>query len=211
MSSRNLTFFVVVIVILIVFIFFAPAYGWKLHAWLGPHGDATGQDVAALAAQNEVFAAQLAELQVLAAQIPNAPSSTIRAMVYSRYPLNFKNEILINAGANEGVVAGRAVARFRASSSESSNGFFRKTRRFSRFLTRPSRCRLHRRRRRGRASPGRRISSGALDCKRIQGYRRGHRRCRQSRHSLRSSRRNGRRHDALARQPFRSGDAQFRV
>jgi rod shape-determining protein MreC len=30
-------------------------------------------------------------------------------MVYSRYPMNFKNEILVDAGVDKGVVAGKAV------------------------------------------------------------------------------------------------------
>ena len=30
-------------------------------------------------------------------------------MVYSRYPMNFKNEILVDAGANQGVAVGKAV------------------------------------------------------------------------------------------------------
>ena len=60
-------------------------------------------------AQNEALKAQLAELQSVATQLPSVPSNYLRAIVYSRYPLNFKNEILLNVGSNNSVVAGKAV------------------------------------------------------------------------------------------------------
>jgi rod shape-determining protein MreC len=108
MSRRNFSFLITVTAILLLLIFFAPSYGWKLHQWLGPRG-AQDQNASSLATENEMLAAQLAELQSVAAQIPNAPSSTIRAMAYSRYPLNFKDEILVNVGANEGIAPGRGA------------------------------------------------------------------------------------------------------
>ncbi len=62
-----------------------------------------------LAAENEALKAKLAELQGVAAQLPQSFPGDIRAMVYSRYPLNFKNELLVNAGSNDGVAQGDAV------------------------------------------------------------------------------------------------------
>jgi rod shape-determining protein MreC len=99
---------IILIAILIALIFLEPEYGWRIREWLSP--SATGQgDDASITAENEALKAQLAVLQSVAAQLPQAPSDYLRAMVYSRYPLNFKNEILVNAGTNEGVVAGNAV------------------------------------------------------------------------------------------------------
>jgi len=46
---------------------------------------------------------------VVAAELPTSSPATIRAMVYSRYPMNFRNELLVNAGADEGVATGSAV------------------------------------------------------------------------------------------------------
>jgi rod shape-determining protein MreC len=46
---------------------------------------------------------------VVASQLPTSTSSEIRAMVYSRYPMNFRNELLVNAGASDGVAQGAAV------------------------------------------------------------------------------------------------------
>jgi len=100
------------IVLTALFIVFAPSYGWKLRTLLTPGNSATATSTESvnLTAQNEELSAKLAELQTIAAELPKASSSYLRAMVYSRYPLNFKNEILVNAGSNDGVVVGRAVA-----------------------------------------------------------------------------------------------------
>ncbi len=107
MKKKN-WFLSLYITILLLLIFFAPSYGWRVRQWLGethePPIDPNG-----LASENIVLKAQLAELQVVQSQLPVAPSGTIRAMVYSRYPMNFRNELLVNAGAQSGVTAGKAV------------------------------------------------------------------------------------------------------
>ena len=88
-------------------IFFAPSYGWRLRDFLRPPpSDPPG---AALIAENDVLKAQLAALQAIQAQLPTSTPDAIRAMVYSRYPMNFKNELLVNAGTREGVVQGSAA------------------------------------------------------------------------------------------------------
>jgi len=106
------------IVVLLFLIFLIPSFGWTLRAWLspalgGPAGSnkagASNGDSPSLAAQNDALQAQLAALQVVASQLPTSTPNTIRAMVYSRYPMNFRNELLVNAGANDGVVPGAAV------------------------------------------------------------------------------------------------------
>lgn len=62
-----------------------------------------------LAIQNATLRAEIAKLNAIKDQLPDKSSSYIRAIVYSRYPLNFKNELLLDAGENEGVVTGAAV------------------------------------------------------------------------------------------------------
>jgi cell shape-determining protein MreC len=117
-SSNNRWVFGGLIVILLFLIFFIPSYGWKIRTWLSPAlGGAPGSNSAAasqtdspsLAAQNDVLQAQLATLQVVASQLPTSTPNSIRAMVYSRYPMNFRNELLVNAGSDENVVSGDAV------------------------------------------------------------------------------------------------------
>jgi len=107
-KRREGWFLIVLIVILIALIFLAPSYGWKLRTWLSPQS--TGQaDDPSLAAQNEALEAQIAQLESVVTELPTSTPDYVRAMVYSRYPLNFKNEILVNAGTNEGVAQGDAV------------------------------------------------------------------------------------------------------
>ena len=93
---------------ILILIFFEPAYGWRLRTLLGPR-DIVSSDNAALPAQNQALQAQLAALQSVAAEIPQNPQNQIRAMVYSQYPFGFKNELLVNEGANDGVATGSAV------------------------------------------------------------------------------------------------------
>ena len=93
--------------VLAALIFFAPSYGWRLRDFLSPPpSDPPG---AALIAENDVLKAQLAALQAIQAQLPTSTPDAIRAMVYSRYPMNFKNELLVNAGTREGVAQGSAA------------------------------------------------------------------------------------------------------
>ncbi|HUC01670.1 MAG TPA: rod shape-determining protein MreC [Candidatus Paceibacterota bacterium] len=116
-TSNNRWISGALIVILAALIFFAPSYGWTLRSWLSPimggtaaSGAAPSQaDSQTLAAQNDALEAQLAQLQVVAAELPTSSPDEIRAMVYSRYPMNFRNELLANAGADQGVASGSAV------------------------------------------------------------------------------------------------------
>lgn len=102
--------FIICIVALFILIFFEPAYGWQVRQWLSPQPmqtDAQSQD---LLAQNESLQAEVAQLQGVAAQIPQNPRGSIRAMVYLQYPFGFKNELLVDAGTDQGVATGSAVA-----------------------------------------------------------------------------------------------------
>ena len=108
------------IAILALLIFFAPSYGWAIRSWLSPSGNGPGgnsgvsaaasqADDQTLAAENDALQAQLATLQVVALEMPTSSSGEIRAMVYSRYPMNFRNELLVGAGSNSGVTVGAPV------------------------------------------------------------------------------------------------------
>lgn len=97
------------ITLLIILAIFEPSYGWRVRELLSPDNTMVAVDDPSLAAENEALKAQLATLSVVSSQLPQAGSNTIRAMVYSRYPLNFRNELLLNAGTAEGVATGSAV------------------------------------------------------------------------------------------------------
>ncbi len=99
------------IVLLVAAIFLVPSYGWTLRRWLSPNADHAAGDASSpnLAADNDALKAEVATYAAVASQLPQRPAHMIRAMVYSRYPLNFKNELLIDAGSADGVSTGTAV------------------------------------------------------------------------------------------------------
>ena len=94
---------------LLALVLFEPSYGWRVREWLAPYGASRTPDDPGVAAQNELLKAELAQTSSILAQVPQAPKNYLAAMVYSRYPLSFKNELLVNAGAKDGVTEGRPV------------------------------------------------------------------------------------------------------
>ena len=112
----NLALLGVLACVLLVLVIFQPSYGWRLRAFLMPSdiaagagSQASGSAMGVLMAQNDQLKAQLAELQGIAAELPTSSPNYLRAMVYSRYPLNFKNELFVDAGMDDGVATGSAV------------------------------------------------------------------------------------------------------
>jgi cell shape-determining protein MreC len=99
---------------MVAIIVFVPQWGWSLRAMFSPSVHENTQD---LVAEEESLKAQLAQYQVVAEQLPNSLPNYARAMVYSRYPTNFRNELLIDAGAHEGISVGKAVVIQAATSS----------------------------------------------------------------------------------------------
>ncbi len=89
---------------------FKQSYGFRLRTMLAPSSMATGAaDTPALIAENERLKAELAELQNIKSQLPPKSEKSLEAIVYSRYPLNFKSELLVNAGTREKVSKDKAV------------------------------------------------------------------------------------------------------
>ncbi len=108
------------IAVLLVLVIFEPSYGWALRRFFTPSNiDAGAQSgvsaagastsIAGLLAENDALKAQLAELQSIQAELPTSSPQYLRAMVYSRYPFNFKNELFLDAGTAAGVATGSAV------------------------------------------------------------------------------------------------------
>lgn len=95
-------------VALFLFIVFIPSYGWESRQFFAA-SNMISSDNQNVAAENETLKAELAQVQTLQAELPRASSTDIRAMVYSRYPFNFKNELLVNVGSDQGVASGSAV------------------------------------------------------------------------------------------------------
>jgi len=116
-TSNNHLISGAIIIVLLAVIFLLPSYGWGLRTFLSPEpsgsanagGNGTSTDAQTLSAENDALKAQLAELQVVSSQLPTSSVGVVRAMVYSRYPMNFRNELLVSAGSDSGVTTGAAV------------------------------------------------------------------------------------------------------
>lgn len=108
---RKNWFLWVLVLILGALIFWKPEAGWQVRGilvdgfWDSPVQD--GENLLVL--ENENLRAKILELQDIKEQLPERNGGDIQAMVYTSYPFNLKDELLINVGRNQGVKAGRAV------------------------------------------------------------------------------------------------------
>ncbi len=105
MNLSRIFFYLLIVILLVVIVFF-PSLGWRLRALLSPAIPVADNKTAAA---ELALKAQLDQYAILASQLPAIPKEYVPATVYSRYPTNFRNQILVNAGTNQGVAAGRAV------------------------------------------------------------------------------------------------------
>lgn len=94
------------VAVLAVLFIARPFYGWWLRGFFEPElGPGASLD---LRLKNEQLKAEIAKLEILKSQAPETGGS-VSALIYSRYPFNFKNELLVDAGKSEGVILGRPV------------------------------------------------------------------------------------------------------
>ncbi len=95
-------------------IFFSPSLGWKFRAFLAPGASPNG-DYKNTVLENDSLKTELAKLRSLKPAAPRQ-ENLLPASVYSNYPFNFKNELLVNIGGENGVKIGQPVFIYSASS-----------------------------------------------------------------------------------------------
>lgn len=91
-------------------IFLYPSLGWKIRALMTIPAAQNG-DYKNIAAENELLKARIAALENLKSSA-SGPQKLVQASVYSDYPFNFKNEILVDKGEADGVKVGQPVLLF---------------------------------------------------------------------------------------------------
>ncbi len=95
--------------IVLLLIFLRPEAGWSVRSFFMGSPQSEGKDTETLRIENASLKAQIAKLQVVRDQLPQWSADYVRAVVSSRYPFNFKNELLINAGKNQSIFVDEAV------------------------------------------------------------------------------------------------------
>ncbi|OGY99467.1 MAG: hypothetical protein A2945_01255 [Candidatus Liptonbacteria bacterium RIFCSPLOWO2_01_FULL_52_25] len=96
----------VLAIMLGLFIIFAPQFAWQMRTRFMPPLADTGEN---LLLENQNLKAELAKFKNIQAAFPDGTRGSIPAVVYSRYPFNFKHEFLISAGRVQGVAPNAAV------------------------------------------------------------------------------------------------------
>ncbi len=106
--KKKFSFLFILLAVELALLVFKPFYGWSIRALLAPTPGISSSG-SGVTAENEMLKAKVAELESIKAQIPQKTEKYTRAIVYSRYPFNFKNELLLNVGSKEGILKGKAV------------------------------------------------------------------------------------------------------
>jgi len=104
------TWFLLILIILAGFLVFTkPYFGWRLYGFFNPPLDNNSEEAKKLVLENENLKAEIAKSDILRSALPEGTMDYLDAFVYSRYPFNFKNELLVSVGAKDGVARGGAA------------------------------------------------------------------------------------------------------
>ncbi len=97
----------ILILVLVILILFNPGLGWKIRGFF--EGRYRSSDANGLALENQSLKSELLLLNDVKEILPNWKADYIPAVVYSQYPFNLKDEILLGAGKNQNISEGKAV------------------------------------------------------------------------------------------------------
>ena len=89
--------------------FFYPGFSWKIQTFFSPTKNPQSGEYQRIVLENESLNAEVALLRQIKKNLPAKSDAFLPVFVYSRYPFNFKNELLVNAGANQGVEISQAA------------------------------------------------------------------------------------------------------
>ncbi|MFH1246226.1 MAG: rod shape-determining protein MreC [Candidatus Liptonbacteria bacterium] len=120
--------FIALIAICLLVTVFYPSLGWLIRDSLYMNTAANVSDEELLRS-NQALLAQVAVLTSAQKEVPNKNDAYVSAFVYSRYPFNYKNEVLVSAGGADGVHEGDLavvpIASAAMSEQANDNGTFR--------------------------------------------------------------------------------------
>ncbi len=102
----------IVLTAIAIFLLIFPVSAWPLQSWLrfGWGGRPVGGEAIPTNIEVQDLRSRLDALSSATTFLPAEKSDYAAAFIYSRYPFNFKNEILVSAGEKSGVKTGAVVA-----------------------------------------------------------------------------------------------------
>lgn len=104
----NKGIYIVLVLVLLGLIFFRPILGIKLKHFLDRNEEGMNED--ALVFENQNLKTEIANLKEMIMRTPKTFSEDYEfGFVYARYPFNVKSEVLINIGADQGIVSDSPV------------------------------------------------------------------------------------------------------
>lgn len=110
MSMRKENWFLVGLILAVLFLLiFYPGLSWKIQAFFSPAKSPQSGEYQRIVLENESLNAEVAGLQQIKKNLPTSSDVLLPVFVYSRYPFNFKSELLVNAGADQGITIGQSA------------------------------------------------------------------------------------------------------
>ena len=101
---------IILLVLTLGLIVFEPSWGWGLQRFFaGDNAKSALAPAQALMVENESLKSEVALLAGVKDQLAISKLNTINVPVYAHYPFNFKNELLLAAGAKNGIAVGQPV------------------------------------------------------------------------------------------------------
>ncbi len=106
---KEFWFLGVLILVLLGLVIWQPQFGWFFgQFFLGTPSSVPGE-LKALRNENAALKAELAKLEDVKRELPDRKPEYFRALVYSSYPFNLRNKILVDAGRRDGILRGEGV------------------------------------------------------------------------------------------------------
>ena len=103
-------FSLVALLLAVAAVLFFPRAGWWFANALRLSPGPAPIPASELALEVNALKAELAQLGEVKKYVPQLPRQGVAAFVYSRYPFNFKSELLVNVGGNYGLRTGFVAA-----------------------------------------------------------------------------------------------------
>lgn len=106
---KEFWFLGVLILVLLGLVIWQPQFGWFFGQFFLGAPSSDPAELKALRDENAALKVELAKLEDVKRELPDRKPEYLRALVYSSYPFNLRNKILVDAGRRDGILGGEGV------------------------------------------------------------------------------------------------------